>query len=190
MISNIIDTVEHYQSLYPRANARNAIVHCQIMDQSLISKMANIGLNALVQPVFLEYDMTIVKDRVGETLAKTSYAYKSMLESNIVLGFGSDAPVEDPNPFRSLYYALYRERPDGQSFFKEEGVTLEQALKAFMKDAAFFSYEETSKGTLVEGAFADFIVLDAPLDNLTPSELLNARVLATYVHGVCVYSTK
>ena len=189
-ISNIIDAVEHYQDLYPRDRARNAIVHCQIMDQSLINKMAHIGLHALVQPVFLEYDMTIVKDRVGETLAKTSYAYKTMLENGIILGFGSDAPVEDPNPFRSLYYALYRERPDGLTFFKEEGITLTQALKAFMKDAAFFSYEEDTKGSLIEGAYADLIVLDAPLDSLTPLELLNARVLATYVHGVCVYSTK
>ncbi len=189
-ISNIINTIEHYQNLFPRTDARNAIVHCQIMDQMLINKMAKIGLHALVQPVFLEYDMTIVKDRVGETLAKTSYAYKTMLENDIILGFGSDAPVEDPNPFRSLYYALYRERPDGLTFFKEEGITLTQALKAFMKDAAFFSYEEASKGSLIEGAYADFIVLDAPMDTLTPSELLNARVFATYVHGVCVYSTK
>lgn len=187
-ISIIIDTLSHYQTLYPRSDARNAIVHCQIMDQILINNMAKINLHALVQPVFLEYDMTIVKDRVGEALAKTSYAYKTMLENDIVLGFGSDAPVEDPNPFRSLYYAIYRERPDGQSYFKEEGITLTQALKAFMKNAAFFSYEENIKGALIEGAFADFIVLDAPLDTLTASELLNVHVSATYVHGKCVFT--
>lgn len=186
-ISSIIDTITHYQTLYPRNIARNAIVHCQIMDQSLIDQMAKIRLHALVQPVFLEYDMTIVKDRVGEVLAQTSYAYKSMLEKDIMLGFGSDAPVEDPNPFRSLYYALYRERPDGQSFYKEEKVTLNQALKAFMQDAAFFSYEENEKGILVKGAYADFIVLDKPLETLSPIELLNTQVHATYVNGKCVY---
>lgn len=187
-ISTIIDTVANCQTLFPREVSRNAIVHCQIMDHEMIRKMSEIKLHALVQPVFLEYDMTIVKDRVGEALAETSYAYKTMLENEIILGFGSDAPVEDPNPFRSLYYALYRTRPDGQSFFKEEGVTLNQALKAFMENAAYFSYESHEKGILAEGAYADFIVLDYPLDALDPNELLNTQVSSTYVHGECVYN--
>jgi hypothetical protein len=182
-----IDTLGALQRQYPRDNARNAIIHCQIMDDALIQAMAKSNIDALVQPVFLEYDMTIVESRVGKALAKSSYAYKTMLESGIKLGFGSDAPVEDPNPFRSLYYATSRTRPDGKSFFVDECITLNQALAAFTSEAAYFSHEEHIKGKLEKGFLADFIVVSKPLDSLSPNELLEMDIKATYLGGTCVY---
>lgn len=182
-----IDALTQLQGLYPRENARNAIIHCQIMDDALIQAMAKSNIDALVQPVFLEYDMTIVESRVGKALAKSSYAYKTMLESGIRLGFGSDAPVEDPNPFRSLYYATTRTRPDGKSYFVDECITLNQALAAFTSEAAYFSHEENIKGKLEKGYLADFIVVSKPLDSLSPDELLKMDITATYLGGTCVY---
>ena len=151
--------------------------------------MAKSNIDALVQPVFLEYDMTIVESRVGKALAKSSYAYKTMLESGIKLGFGSDAPVEDPNPFRSLYYATTRTRPDGKSYFVDECITLNQALAAFTSEAAYFSHEETIKGKLEKGYLADFIVVSKPLESLSSNELLEMDIIATYLGGTCVYDT-
>jgi len=182
-----IDTLAKSQQKYPRENARHTIIHCQIMDHALIQSMAESNIDALVQPVFLEYDMTIVDSRVGRDLAKSSYAYKTMLDSGVKLGFGSDAPVEDPNPFRSLYYATTRTRPDGKTYYVEECLSLQQALAAFTSDAAYFSHEETIKGKLDKGYLADFIVLAKPLDSLEPLELLNMKITSTYLGGVCVY---
>ncbi|HSN67312.1 MAG TPA: amidohydrolase family protein, partial [Fusibacter sp.] len=182
-----IDALTQLQRQYPRENARNVIIHCQIMDDALIQAMAKSNIDALVQPVFLEYDMTIVESRVGKSLAKSSYAYKTMLESGIKLGFGSDAPVEDPNPFRSLYYAMTRKRPDGRSYFIDECITLNQALAAFTSEAAYFSHEENIKGKLEKGYLADFIVVSKPLDSLSPDELLKMDITATYLGGTCVY---
>lgn len=187
-IAYVLDLIGTLREKYPRSDPRNAIVHCQIMDDALIDKMASEHVSALVQPVFLEYDMTIVKERVGKALAKTSYAYRTMLAKGIKLGFGSDAPVEDPNPFRSIYYAVHRERPDGLSYYKEEAVTLCDALKAFTTDAAYFSYEEAFKGKLQKGHFADFIVLSENLQHITPDELLNVSPRATYLGGTCVFN--
>ena len=184
-----IDALAQLQGQYPRENARNAIIHCQIMDDALIQAMAKSNIDALVQPVFLEYDMTIVESRVGKALAKSSYAYKTMLESGIKLGFGSDAPVEDPNPFRSLYYATTRTRPDGKSYFVDECITLNQALAAFTSEAAYFSHEETIKGKLEKGYLADFIVVSKPLESLSSNELLEMDIIATYLGGTCVYDT-
>lgn len=189
-ISYTLELIGDLSKKYNRENSRNAIVHCQIMDEALMQKMAEIHVSALVQPVFLEYDMTIVKNRVGEALAKTSYAYQTMLSKGIKLGFGSDAPVEDPNPFRSLYYAIYRERPDGLSYYKEEAVTFDDALRAFTNDAAFFSYEDNIKGKLEKGYLADFIVMPDKLESLNPIDLLNAKPLATYLGGECVFKTE
>ncbi len=181
-----VDALNKLQQ-WPREEARNTIIHCQIMDGALIKSMAQSNIGALVQPVFLEYDMTIVEARVGARLARSSYAYKTMLESGIKLGFGSDAPVEDPNPFRSLYYAMNRKRPDGRTYFVEECLSLQQALTAFTTDAAYFSHEEAIKGKLDTGYLADFIVLPKSLDTLEPLELMDMKIASTYLGGVCVY---
>ena len=182
-----IDELSKLQNLYPRENMRNTIIHCQIMNEALIQSMADSKIDALVQPVFLEYDMTIVESRVGRDLARTSYAYHTMLESGIKLGFGSDAPVEDPNPFRSLYYAVTRKRPDGRTYFVEQCLSLQQSLAAFTSDAAYFSHEEHFKGKLEKGYLADYIVVSKSLDSLEPQELLDMEISSTYLGGTCVY---
>ncbi|OJV63282.1 MAG: hypothetical protein BGO41_11380 [Clostridiales bacterium 38-18] len=169
---------------------RNSIIHCQIMDDELILKMAKQGISALVQPVFLEYDMTIVPSRVGPVLARTSYAYKKMLSHGIILAFGSDAPVENPNPMRGLYYAIYRERPDGLVYYKEEGLTFEEAFDAYTSAGAYFSYETHIKGRLEPGYLADFFAVTKPLESLHPSELLTLKVEKTYIGGECTFTRK
>lgn len=182
-------TIELILSLFENASkGRNSIIHCQIMDDDLILKMAQKGISALVQPVFLEYDMTIVPERVGHALAQTSYAYKTMLTKGITLSFGSDTPVEDPNPMRSLYYAIYRERPDGLAYFKEEGISFEAAFNAYTAAGAYFSYEEHIKGKLEPGYMADFFAVSKPLESLTPEALLKVKVEKTYIGGECTFS--
>lgn len=170
-----------------RKDARHAIIHSQIMSDELIDKMATTNISALVQPVFLEYDMSIAEARVGKDLTETSYAYKTMLEKGIKLGFGSDCPVEAPNPFRSIHYAVTRKRPDGTVFYPNEAIDIHKALKAFTSDAAYFSREEALKGQLKEGYLADFIVLNRdPLKSEFP-DLLTIKVDETYIDGNCVY---
>ena len=182
-------TIELILSLFENVSTgRNSIIHCQIMDNDLISKMAQQGVSALVQPVFLEYDMTIVPERVGLELAQTSYAYKTMLEKGIALAFGSDAPVEDPNPMRGLYYAIYRERPDGLAYFKDEGISFKEAFDAYTTAGAYFSYEEHIKGKLEPGFMADFFAVSKSLESLHPTELLKAKVEKTYIGGECTFS--
>lgn len=170
-------------------NRRDAIVHCQIMDRLMIKTMGQSGIHALVQPVFLEYDMNIVEQRVGSELARFSYAYRTMIENNIILAFGSDAPVEDPNPFRGLYYSIYRKNPSGKVFYSEECLDFNTAFDAYTKAGAYFSYEAHFKGELKTGYLADFIAIPNLLETLEADALLNVKVAKTYVGGNCVYST-
>lgn len=180
-----INAIKHTAHLHP--DHRSSIVHCQIMSWDQMDAMAQHRISALVQPVFLEYDMTIVKDRIGDALSKSSYAYKTMLNKGIRLGFGSDAPVEDPNPFRSLYYAVTRKRPDGQSFYTEESISLYDAWRAFTHEAAYFSYESHEKGLLEKQYYADFIALDVDPFEIPAEDLLTLEVTHTFVDGKLVY---
>lgn len=171
----------------PSAKQYNAIVHSQIMTLPLIEKMAALKVNALVQPVFLGYDMFIVKDRVGDDLSQNSYAYKTMRAHGIKLGFGSDCPVESPNPFESLHYAVTRRHPSGKCFNIDEGLSVYDALSCFTKDAAYFSHESHLKGQLKKGYLADFVILSA---DPFVDDLLNITVEKTFIDGECVYSAE
>ncbi len=187
-INWIVENLSSNSTITNHSKRRDAIVHCQIMDLCLIEAMGKAGIHALVQPVFLEYDMDIVENRVGKELAKYSYAYQTMLKNNIILAFGSDAPVEDPNPFRGLYYAMYRKNLSGHTFHLEECLDFNTAMDAYTKAGAFFSYESHYKGELKVGYLADFIAVSDLLEDLTPDKLLHARVEKTFVGGECVYS--
>ncbi len=177
-----LDLIKKYD---PESTHLNSIVHSQIMTLPLIKKMAALNVNALVQPVFLGYDMFILNNRVTEELAYNSYAYKTMKANGIKLGFGSDCPVESPNPFESIHYAVTRTHPNGQSLRPEEQLNRFEALAGFTRDAAFFSHESNIKGQLKKGYLADFVILDR---DPFKGDLLDVVVEQTYIDGKCVYS--
>lgn len=162
-------------SLSGLKSLRNTIIHCQVMSFEQVERMAKIGLDAMVQPIFLDYDLGIIESRVGSEKAKSSYAYRTMLDSGIRLSFGSDAPVEDPNPLRGMHFAVNR---------KTEAIMLDEAIDAYTKEGAYFSYEEDVKGEIAEGMFADIAVVR---DRLTPENLLKNKNLATIIGGEIVY---
>lgn len=158
-----------------RAELRNTVVHCQVMSAEQIDRMARLGVGAMVQPIFLEYDLGIIESRVGAEKARTSYAYRTMLDKGIRLAFGSDAPVEDPNPLRGMHFAVNRHT---------EAITLEEAIRAYTVESAYYSYEEDRKGEIKEGYVADLAVFE---ERLTPENLLSNRCIATLVDGETVY---
>lgn len=166
-------------------HGRNTIVHSQIMTWKQVDQMAELKVGAMVQPIFLDYDLKIVEARVGKEKARSSYAYRSMLDKGIRLSFGSDSPVENPCPLTGIYFALHRKRGgELQSQADEEAITLEEAIRCYTEDGAYFSYEEDVKGRLQIGYFADFTVLSR---KLTPHNLLETEVLATAVGGEIVF---
>lgn len=155
---------------------RNTIIHCQVMSEDQIDKMAEIGIGAMVQPIFLDYDLGIIESRVGAEKARTSYAYRTMLDRGIRLAFGSDAPVEDPNPLLGIHFAVNR---------AEEAVELDEAIHAYTVEGAYYSYEEGVKGRLKEGYFADIAVFS---DEIRRDNLRDNRCIAVFVSGEQVFS--
>lgn len=155
---------------------RNTIVHCQVMSGDQIDKMAEIGIGAMVQPIFLDYDLGIIESRVGEEKARTSYAYRTMLDKGIRLAFGSDAPVEDPNPLMGIHFAVNR---------AEEAIELDEAIRAYTIEGAYYSYEEEIKGRLKEGYVADIAVFAQKIQR---DSLKENRCIAVFISGEQVFS--
>lgn len=190
-IEMILNAIEYAQEKDPKHNPRHSVVHCQITDEELLNKLKKLHALAFIQPIFLDYDMNIVRDRVGNDLASTSYAWKTMIDKGIHASFGTDCPVETFNTMPNIYSAVTRKNITGdtkQTYLLNEKMSMDEAIKAYTLEGAYASGEEKIKGSISVGKLADFILLDKDLYNLSDEdEILETKVLATYVDGKKVY---
>ncbi|GHU83065.1 amidohydrolase [Clostridia bacterium] len=167
---------------------RNAVVHAQITDAEQIARCGRLGLSILAQPIFLDADAPIVRARVGDALADTSYCWRSMLGAGAHVAFGTDCPVEPFDTMPGLYSAITRHGPGGgAAYLPEEAFTLEEAIFAYTAAGAYATGEEGEKGRIQAGMAADFIVLDRALDAREPEALLETKVKGTYIDGERVW---
>lgn len=168
---------------------RHAIVHAQITDDRQVVRCGQMGLCILAQPIFLDADAPIAAARVGESLANTSYRWRSMLSAGAHIAFSTDCPVEPFDPMNNLYCAITRRGLDGDTaYLPQEAFTLDEALYAYTAAGAYASGDENAKGRIWPGMAADFVLLDRPLNPHEPDALRETNVLQTYIDGECVYS--
>jgi hypothetical protein len=130
-------------------------------------------------------------DRFWGERAALSYAWQTQLNYGARLAFGSDAPVESPNPFWGLHAAVTRQRPDGspgpQGWYPEQRLSLEQALQGFTSGAAYVAGWEDRLGRLAPGFLADLIVMPRDPFACPPQELYSLSPSATMIGGDWVY---
>jgi predicted amidohydrolase YtcJ len=171
--------IEHAQVLLPSDGARS----------NDFDRFEKEGVIASMQPSHLLTDMKWATDRLGPERVKYAYAWKSFLDHNVVLAFGTDYPVELINPFRGLYSAITRQNEAGtQTFQPQEKISLNEAIYAYTQASAFAEFREKEKGRLEPGYLADLIVLDRDITTATPQQLLHTKVLRTIVNGETVYT--
>ena len=170
-------------------NTRPRIIHAQITNQELIDQMAELGIGADIQPIFINSDLHIAEDRLGERVEGT-YAWNTMWDKGINLAGGSDAPVETYSPLKGIYSAVTRKDLNGypeKGWRSEEGLSIDQALSIYTKDSAYHTFEEDVKGRLAEGMLADFVVLDQDITAIDSENIKDLEIAATYIGGKKVY---
>lgn len=183
-----LDAIERARREMPYLHPRHGIVHCQITSRDQIRRFKELDVIAYIQPIFIDYDMHIVYDRVGKELAESSYAWKDYADLGVHHPFGTDCPVESFRPLPGIYCAVTRKDLKGRGpYLPEQSFTVEEALRAYTAEGAYCSYEENIKGQVREGYLADFCLLDRDLLSIPHEEILKANVTATFVDGSCVY---
>ncbi len=187
-LQQMLDTIERVSEEYPAADRRNGIIHCQIMDEEQQDRFKQMNLVAYVQPVFIRADSKIVDDCVGPELGRQSYNWRRYEDLGVHMCGGSDCPVEPFDVLPNLYYAVTRkDELNGSEWYPENGVTLEEAVEMFTKEAAYASYDEDKYGTLTVGKYADLVVLDRNIFERPLEELFETQVLMTMVEGEVTY---
>lgn len=186
-VDSVLTAIERVRRLNS-APVRHGVVHCQITDKALLKRFSTAHAIAFTQPVFLDYDSHIVRSRVGNELAETSYAFKTLSDLGVPQAFGTDCPVEDFAPMPGLYCAVSRRDLKGEGpYLPDEAMDMQKALECYTAVGAYASGEEKVKGCIRAGMLADFILMDRDILHLPAEECLEAKVDATYIDGEPIY---
>jgi predicted amidohydrolase YtcJ len=179
--------------LGPNNDKRWRIEHAQVVAPQDFAYFGKAKVVPSVQPTHATSDMYWAKDRLGGERVKGAYAYKQLLQQNGWIALGTDFPVEQINPMLTFYAATSRK--DANNFPKggfqpENALTAEETLRGMTIWAAKSNFEEKEKGSLEVGKFADFVIMQHDLMKADTKQILENKVLKTYVNGEKVYEKK
>ncbi|MDR2069871.1 MAG: amidohydrolase [Treponema sp.] len=167
---------------------RHGLVHCEVMTEALLDRMARNGIAAFVQPVFLTQDVFFAENRLGRERARYFLPCASLARRGIPAGYGTDCPVESLDPLQGITWAVLRRPPgltgtEAECFFPEERVDRYTAVDAYTRGSALVTGEGGRKGRIEPGYLADFVLLDRNIFTIPAEEIPGAKVLLTMVGG-------
>ena len=184
------EQLRRYEKEHGLPARRHRIEHVQLLHPNDYSRLAALDVIGSVQPIHATSDM-YASDRHWGRRSEGAYAFRTLLENGTALCFGSDAPVELPNPFLGLHAAVTRQRADGSptadGWYPQQRLTLAEALQGFTTGPAFASGQESQLGRLAPGFLADLIVLNENPFALPAEKLYQIRPSATMVGGEWVW---
>ncbi|RKF21957.1 amidohydrolase [Altericroceibacterium spongiae] len=188
----VLDAIEEMSETY-KGDRRWRIEHAQIVDPADISRFGDHGIIASMQPTHQTSDRVMAETRLGPDRLAGAYAWRSIEKTGAPLVFGSDAPVETPDPFAGWAAAMTRQDKQGQPFggwHPEETISREKALAAYTAGGAYAGFAEGRFGELEKGERADFLVLDRDPMLSSAQDIRNITVLQTWIGGHKVYDAK
>jgi predicted amidohydrolase YtcJ len=169
---------------------RFRIEHAQHLHPTDVARFGQLGVIPSMQPYHTIDDGRWADKVIGAERAKGTYAFRSLLDAGASLAFGSDWFVAPPTPLDGIYAAVTRRTLDGRrpgGWVPEQKITIEEALRAYTRGAAYAEYAESEKGMLARGMLADFVLIDRDLTRIPPETIREARVMLTVIGGRPVF---
>lgn len=187
--AQVIGVYEKLHSKYP-GDRRWRIEHFQIVDPNDIPRLKPAGIVASMQPTHQTSDRLMAEARLGPDRLKGAYAWQTVEKLGIPLAFGTDFPVESPNPFPGLSAAVSRQDMNGQppgGWIPSERLSFAQALAAYTRGSAYAGFAEARIGSLEPGKWADFVLVDRDPSKADQQALGRTQVLQTWIAGKKVW---
>ena len=192
----LIDAYEEINDEFRVREMRPCITHANFMSPGAVEKMAAIGIVADLQPAWLERDGATLLKQFGEARLRYFQPYKSLRDSGVIVGGGSDhmqkigdmRSINPYNPFFGMWIALTRQpRWTDATLQPEQKITRQDAIRLYTTNNAFITFTEDEKGSLEVGKLADLIVLDRDILECPLEEVKQIQVERTYLGGKLVY---
>jgi len=187
----VLDIFEDALKEVPTADHRFRIEHAQILNYQDIPRFAELDVIPSMQGSHQTSDMYWVPNRIGWNRAQGSYAWRSLLNTGVVIPNGSDFPVEGVNPLRSFKAFVTRSDSTGYppgGWFPAQKTTRQEALLSMTLWPAYAAFMEDVSGSLTAGKYADFVVLDRDIMTVDESQILDTHVVMTVLAGKQVYA--
>ena len=187
LILTIYEQVEREDG---KRDRRFRIEHAQHLRRQDIPRFARDKVVASMQPYHAIDDGRWAEKRIGKERAKTTYAFRSLLDSGAVLAFGTDWTVAPINPMSSIYAAVTRRTLDGKNpkgWVPEQKISVEEAVRAYTVGSAYAEFQEPVKGTITPGKLADLVILSRDIFKIDPKDIETTKVVMTILDGRVIY---
>jgi len=186
----VLDQFEAALQEVPTADHRFRIEHAQILRYQDIPRFAELDVIPSMQGSHQTGDMYWAPNRLGPARLGGAYAWRSLLNTGVVIPNGSDFPVEAVNPLISFHAFFTRQDADNYppgGWMPEQRTTRQEALLSITLWPAYAAFMENESGSLTAGKYADFVVLDRDIMAVAPEAVLGTHVLLTVLGGKVVY---
>jgi len=190
---NILSIYERVEKENGDRDRRFRIEHAQHLRPQDITRFARDKVIASMQPYHAIDDGRWAEKRIGPERAKTTYAFRSLLDSGAMLAFGTDWTVAPLSPMLSIYAAVTRRTLDGKhpnGWIPEQRISVEEAIRAYTVGSAFAEFQENEKGTITPGKLADIVILARDIFKIDPKEIEKVKVVTTIMDGRVIYEVK
>src|SRR2546428_139047 len=190
---NILSIYERVEKENGDRDRRFRIEHAQHLRPQDITRFARDKVIASMQPYHAIDDGRWAEKRIGPERAKTTYAFRSLLDSGAMLAFGTDWTVAPLSPVLSIYAAVTRRTLDGKhpnGWIPEQKISVEEAVRAYTVGSAFAEFQENEKGTITPGKLADIVILARDIFKIDPKEIEKVKVVMTIMDGRVIYEVK
>ena len=186
----LLDIFDSVANAHGERDRRFRIEHAQHLRAQDIARFHRQGVIASMQPYHAIDDGRWLHKRIGAERSRYTYAFRSLLDAEARLAFGSDWTVAPLDPLAGVYAAVTRRTLDGvnpDGWVPEEKITVGEALRAYTAGNAYGLFAEAKWGTLAPRYYADVVILDRNVFRMPPESLDQARVRLTMVGGKVVY---
>ncbi len=188
--SYLLDLIEKIERTNPKWDRRFRIEHAQHVRPQEISRYSKLGVIASVQPTQCIEDGSWAVERIGPERIKYTHQYKSFLDNEVHLAFGTDWPVVSLNPLLGIYAAVTRRTVDDKNpngWIPEQKISVEDAIKCYTLNSAYAEYSEKFKGSIEPGKLADLVVLSDDILTIDPVKIKDVKVDMTVFNGKVIY---
>lgn len=187
----MLNLYEEIKKENPGWDRRFRIEHAQHLRESDIPRFSTIGVIASVQPYHCIDDGVWAEKRIGPERIHFTHVYKSLLDNNVKVAFGTDFPVAPLNPLLGIYAAVTRRTVDGKNpegWIPEQKISVEDAIKCYTLNPAYASFDENKKGSIEVGKLADLVVLSDDILSIDPVKIKDVTVKMTVFDGEMIFN--
>lgn len=192
-IHSLLGLFEKLEKENGKKDRRIRMEHAQHILPADFPRFSSLNVIASVQPYHAIDDGRWAEKIIGHERAKSTYAFRSLLDAGAKLSFGSDWFVAPASPILGIYAAVTRRTIDDQNpngWIPQQKITVEEALSGYTINAAYATFEDKLKGSLQNGKLADFVILEKDITKIDPVTIKDVKVVATFVGGKEVYHNK